>query len=156
MEFSFTYEEFTEKEQLSEADKSLIEQAEIARNLAYAPYSKFYVGAAVLLDNNRIILGNNQENAAYPDGLCAERVAIFSAMANFPTLKVLKIAIVAGKDNFNENATAPCGSCRQAILEYEVKQNTPIEILFMGTTGKVIKIFSIKDLLPLAFSSAFL
>ena len=108
------------------------------RKNAYAPYSQFKVGCAILLDNNKIVVGSNQENAAYPSGLCAERVAIFQAGAIYPKAKIIKIAITAASEN---NPTIkpipPCGACRQSIAEYEFKQDTPIEIYFMGETGEV-------------------
>lgn len=154
--FSFEYEEYASIEDLQTEQRYLLEKAKEARQSAYAPYSHFLVGAAVLLESGTVIQGNNQENAAYPSGLCAERVAVFSAMAQFPNDSILRLAIVAGKDDNNANATAPCGACRQAILEYESKQKQPIEILFMGTTGKVLKLKSIRDLLPMAFDAAFL
>lgn len=152
--------EFTVFDKLTELDKgeqSLMQKAVEARNNAYAPYSNFSVGAALLLDNDAIILGNNQENAAYPSGLCAERVAIYSAGANYPSAKILKIAITASSAIKPVNQpVAPCGACRQSIAEYEVKQESPIEIIFMGETGKIIKTQSLKNLLPLSFDKSFL
>ena len=116
------------------------------------PYSNFYVGAALLLDNNKIITGNNQENASYPLGLCAERTAIFYAGSKYPNAKVLRMAISAGsKNNQTTTPIPPCGSCRQVIAEYEIKQETPIEIYFMGERGKIAKSNSLANLLPLVF-----
>ena len=119
---------------------SLMEQAIEIRKKAYAPYSHFRVGVAIVLDNNKIVLGSNQENAAYPSGLCAERVAIFSAGSLYPDAKITKMAISATSDH-NPTLTPipPCGACRQSISEYEIKQETPIEIYFMGETGNVYK-----------------
>lgn len=136
---------------------NLMEQAIAIRKKAYAPYSQFRVGAAILLDNGKIVLGSNQENAAYPSGLCAERVAIFQAGAIYPDAKILKIAITAASDN-NKTTTPipPCGSCRQSIAEYEIKQDTPIEIYFMGETGAIYKSASLKNLLPFMFDKKFL
>src|SRR3970040_2580316 len=112
---------------------SLMEQAVAIRKKAYAPYSKFRVGVAILLDNGKIVLGSNQENAAYPSGLCAERVAIFYAGSVYPEAKILKMAITAASDtNKTTTPIPPCGSCRQSIAEYETKQHTPIEIYFMA------------------------
>ncbi|NQW36977.1 MAG: cytidine deaminase [Flavobacteriales bacterium] len=143
--------------ELPEPAQNLMEQAVLARENAYAPYSNFSVGAAILLDNDKIILGNNQENAAYPSGLCAERVAIYSAAANFPNVGIKALAITAtSKTKDLDTPVAPCGSCRQAIAEYEVKQKAPIPIYFMGKIGKVAKSDSLKDLLPLAFDKTFL
>ena len=137
--------------------QNLMEQAIEVRKKAYAPYSKFKVGAALLLDNGEIVLGSNQENAAYPSGLCAERVAIFQAGAIYPDAKILKMAITAASDNNQTNAPIPpCGSCRQSIAEYEIKQETPIAIYFMGEVGPVYKSDSIKNLLPFMFDKKFL
>ena len=135
----------------------LMNKAHEARENAYAPYSHFKVGAALQLDSGEIILGNNQENAAYPSGLCAERVAVFHAGATHPNVKMISMAITA-KSLKNKLTTpvAPCGSCRQVLAEYEVKQDTPIAIYFMGETGKIVKSNSIKDLLPLIFDSTYL
>lgn len=148
---------FDSLNELSEIEQQLMNKAIQARNNAYAPYSNFNVGAAILLDNDVVILGNNQENAAYPSGLCAERVAIYNAGANYPNNKILKIAITASSSTRNvDEPVAPCGSCRQSIAEYEIKQETPIEIIFMGETGKIIKTASLKNLLPLGFDKSFL
>ena len=135
----------------------LMQKAIEVRQNAYAPYSEFYVGAAILLDNNEIVTGSNQENAAYPSGLCAERTAIYYASAQYPNAKILKMAITAGsKKQQTTIPTPPCGACRQAIAEYEVKQDAPIEIYFMGETGKVFKSNSLANLLPLVFDKSFL
>jgi cytidine deaminase len=144
-------------EELPKDIKSLMEQAVEIRKKAYAPYSKFRVGTALLLDNDKIVLGSNQENAAYPSGLCAERVAIFQSGSIYPEAKIMKMAITAASDtNKTTTPIPPCGACRQSISEYEFKQNTPIEIYFMGETGEVYKSDSIKNLLPLAFDKNFI
>lgn len=144
-------------EELPQDVQDLMQESFTAREKSYSPYSKFRVGAAILLDNGEVISGSNQENASYPAGLCAERTAIFYAGAKFPEAKVLKMALSARSLNYVvEMPTPPCGSCRQAIAEYEMKQETPIEIFFMGETGKVVKVNSISDLLPLIFDSSFL
>ncbi|WP_016990612.1 cytidine deaminase [Flavobacterium sp. ACAM 123] len=137
--------------------QNLMEQAVAIRKKAYAPYSKFRVGAALLLDNGNTVLGSNQENAAYPSGLCAERVAIFQAGAIYPEAKILKMAITAASD-FNKTIAPipPCGACRQSIAEYETQQETPIEIYFMGETGDIYKSDSLKNLLPFMFDKNFL
>ncbi|MGR7812294.1 cytidine deaminase [Lacinutrix undariae] len=135
----------------------LMEKASEARDRAYAPYSKFNVGAAILLDNNEIITGNNQENASYPSGLCAERTAIYYAGSRYPNAKIVRMAIIAGSQTKpTDSPIPPCGACRQAIAEYEVKQDTPIELYFMGETGKVVKSKSLANLLPLLFDKSFL
>lgn len=152
LEIKTTFEVFNTIDDLSSEVKSLMLQAVQIRKNAYAPYSKFRVGAAIILDNGKIVLGSNQENAAYPSGLCAERVAIFQAGAIYPTAKILKIAISAASDtNPTLSPIPPCGSCRQSIAEYEFKQETPIEIFFMGESGEVYKSESINNLLPLTF-----
>lgn len=132
--------------------QSLMQEAVQIRKKAYAPYSKFRVGAAILLDNGKIVLGSNQENAAYPSGLCAERVAIFQAGAIYPDAKIIQLAITAASDtNPTLSPIPPCGACRQSIAEYEFKQDTPIEIYFMGESGEIYKSDSINNLLPLSF-----
>ncbi|WP_433835048.1 cytidine deaminase [Flavobacterium anhuiense] len=137
--------------------QDLMNQAVEIRKKAYAPYSRFRVGAALLLDNGQIILGSNQENAAYPSGLCAERTAIFYAGSAYPEAKILKMAITAASDTNQTTAPIPpCGSCRQSIAEYEIKQDSPIEIYFMGEIGEVYKSSSLKNLLPLMFDKKFL
>ena len=137
--------------------QDLMAQAVAIRKTAYAPYSKFRVGVAISLDSGKIVLGSNQENAAYPSGLCAERTAIFYAGANYPDAKIVTMAISAASDN---NPTLspipPCGACRQSIAEYEVKQDRPIEIYFMGESGNIFKSNSLKNLLPLTFDKNFL
>lgn len=144
-------------EELSKEIQDLMIQAVEIRKKAYAPYSQFRVGAALLLDNGKIVLGSNQENAAYPSGLCAERVAIFHAGSIYPEAKILKIAITAASDTNQTTAPIPpCGSCRQSIAEYEIKQDTPIEIYFMGEIGEVYKSASLKNLLPFMFDKKFL
>src|SRR5690606_21775049 len=123
-----------------------------ARFKAYAPYSKFKVGTAILLDNGEIITGNNQENVSYPSGLCAERTAIYYAGSQYPDSKILKMVISAASDNHKtKNPIPPCGACRQAIAEYEIKQDSVIEIYFMGEVGDIIKTHSLGNLLPLLF-----
>lgn len=137
--------------------KDLMQASIKARNNAYAPYSKFNVGAAILLDNGEIITGSNQENASYPSGLCAERTAIYYAGAKFPKAKLLTMALTAASQNqITDKPIPPCGACRQAIAEYEIKQKSPIEIYFMGAEGKVVKSKSLVNLLPLVFESSVL
>jgi cytidine deaminase len=143
--------------ELPDEIQKLMEQAIAIRKNAYAPYSKFRVGVAILLDNGQIVLGSNQENAAYPSGLCAERVAIFQAGAIYPEAKILKMAITAASDtNKTTIPIPPCGACRQSIAEYETKQNAPIEIYFMGELGDIYKSESLKNLLPFLFDKNFL
>jgi cytidine deaminase len=144
-------------DELSESEKELMQIAVAVRENAYAPYSQFMVGAAVLLANEEIVIGNNQENASYPSGLCAERVALFQAGAKYPKVEIKTIAISASsKIHKVDRPAAPCGNCRQAIAEYEQKQNSPISILMMGDSGKIFKCESLEDILPLAFGSSYL
>lgn len=148
---------FDSLSELTEEDKILITEALNATKNAYAPYSKFRVGTALLMENQKIITGNNQENAAYPSGMCAERVAVWRAGSEYPDIKIRKIAIVATSENTQvKEPVGPCGACRQSILEYEVKQDSPIEILFMGETGKIVKTDSIASLLPFSFNASYL
>ena len=150
-------EVYDEVNELPNDVQDLIKKAIEARESSYSPYSKFKVGAAILLDNGEVITGSNQENASYPAGLCAERTAIFYAGAKYPDSKMLKMAVSARSSVHPvEVPTPPCGSCRQAIAEYEVKQEQPIEIYFMGEKGKVVKAESISDLLPLIFDNSYL
>lgn len=150
----FVYDSIDE---LSTVDKNLMEAAIEATRTSYAPYSKFRVGAALLMEDDTIILGSNQENAAYPSGMCAERVAIWKAGSDFPNKKVKKIAITAISSNKTvDKPVGPCGACRQTLLEYEVNQETPVEILFMGEVGKVVKASSLSSLLPFSFDSSYL
>lgn len=152
---SFTI--FDNIEELPQPALELMLKAIEVRKSAYAPYSKFRVGAAILLENGVVVLGSNQENAAYPSGLCAERVAIFYAGANYPNERIKMIAISATSD-FKSNSIPipPCGSCRQSIAEYEQRQDSPIPIYFMGDTGTIALSDSLKNLLPLSFDKNFL
>ena len=142
-------------EELPENIQSLMNSAIEARKKAYAPYSNFHVGAALLLDNGEIISGSNQENASYPSGLCAERTAIYYTGAMYPQSTIVSMAITAASQNQKTNSPIPpCGACRQAIAEYEVKQDSPIEIYFMGEFGKIAKSNSLANLLPLVFDKS--
>ena len=148
---------FQDIDELSTVDKNLMEAAIQAAKNAYAPYSGFSVGAALLMDDNSIIIGNNQENADYPSGMCAERVAIWKAGSSYPNKKVKKIAITAVSSNKKlDKPVGPCGACRQTLLEYEVNQKEAMEIFFMGEIGNVIKANSIASLLPFSFDSSYL
>ncbi|MEZ5172482.1 MAG: cytidine deaminase [Bacteroidia bacterium] len=140
--------------ELPEADQELINAAIGVRLHAYAPYSHFFVGAAVLLDDGTIVLGNNQENVAYPSGLCAERTALFAAGANFPGKAVLKIAIAASSNDFEvNNPVYPCGACRQVMSEYEQLSKRPMEILMYGASGEVHVVNGLINILPVAFNA---
>ena len=140
---------FESLDKLSTDVQELMQEAFSARERAYAPYSNFHVGAALLLDNQEVITGNNQENASYPSGLCAERTAIYYAGSKYPKTKILRMAISASsKHKPTTQPIPPCGACRQAIAEYEVNQNQAIEIYFMGESGNVAKSNSLANLLP--------
>lgn len=144
--------ELSDLTQLSHQEQQLIEQSLIARSKAYAPYSGFQVGAALLFDDGTFATGSNQENAAYPSGLCAERVAIFYANSQFPEKTIQKIAVTAGRgDRLTDIIISPCGACRQVLLESELRQKSPIEVLLVGNE-KVVKLHQCADLLPLAFT----
>ncbi|MBW8243504.1 cytidine deaminase [Muricauda oceani] len=148
---------FDDASELSQNEQKLLHEASMARQNAYAPYSKFRVGAAVLLENGEVIIGSNQENASYPAGLCAERVAIFHAGAKYPGVAVKTIAICASSSKDGTvSPAAPCGNCRQSIIEYEQKQRLPISLLLSSETGPIYKCNSMADILPLAFNSSFL
>lgn len=150
---SFEYEVFETKSELIEADNTLVSRAHESSKAAYAPYSNFHVGAAVELEDGQIFVGNNQENAAYPVGICAERGLLAYINANFPNIKVKKLAVSTININY---PLPPCGMCRQYILEIEKKQNQNIELLLTGNEGQVLKVDTAKDLLPLFFTEDFL
>ena len=135
-------------------EQTLLKKAIEAAKTAYAPYSSFNVGASILLNNGEIITGSNQENVAYPSGLCAERVALFAASANYPGVPVKTIAITAISDNIDIGALlSPCGACRQVMVEYEHKFNQSIRLLLKGDTNRVYVVSSIGDILPFSFNS---
>jgi cytidine deaminase len=140
-------------DELSAEDRQLVEQAIEATRRSYAPYSHFHVGAAVRLENGEIVIGCNQENVAYPSGLCAERTALFAAGAQYPDVPVRGLAVAArGTDGeMTEEPTGPCGSCRQVIIESETRAKHPIRILLYGRRCVYI-IDGIRQLMPLTFS----
>jgi cytidine deaminase len=147
------FEVYKSMDDLPTDDLNLLKLAKKAVKSAYAPYSNFYVGAAIMLANGKTHIGNNQENAAYPSGLCAERVAIFHASAIYPNVAIKTIAIsVTSKNQIISEPVTPCGACRQAISEYESKYETPIRIIMSGETGKIYVSDSIENLLPLMFN----
>lgn len=149
--FTIHIAEYERLDELSEQQAQLVRLAIKSAKDAYAPYSSFKVGAALLLDNGEIITGNNQENAAYPSGLCAERVALFYAGANYPEQAVLKMAVTAIKaGEIQEEPVSPCGGCRQVMLEKENQGKTPMEIILYGNK-KIQVLKQAIDLLPLPF-----
>lgn len=146
-----SYDEF------SLEDKEVVDAARAATANSYAVYSKFNVGAAVRLEGGVIVTGSNQENAAYPSGLCAERTTLFWANSQYPASAVLTLAIAARTDNGElEMPIPPCGACRQVILETEKRFGNTIKIILYGTKESYIVEDGIKALLPLSFDSAFL
>jgi cytidine deaminase len=156
VEIHINIEEYKTPDELSAAEQQLIERAIKAARDAYAPYSEFRVGACLLLNNGKFIEGNNQENAAYPNGLCAERVAMFAANAIHPESPVKMMAVAAlYQDKLLDQPVYPCGSCRQALLESENRYHQPVRILMYGKEG-IHAANSIRDLLPLSFDSSFL
>ncbi len=149
---SFDYQSFDSASELPSADRELFEKAKSAIAGSYAPYSHYHVGAAVKLANGNVITGSNQENMSFPAGLCAERVAVFAAASNFPDIPVAAIAISAISDDFEvSEPVPPCGMCRQAIVEYEMKFDNKIRIILGGRSGKIFVFDGMGSLLPLAF-----
>jgi len=149
---NISYEEYGKDEKLLDADGNLVAEAVKALSGSYAPYSEFHVGAALLLANGKIVRGSNQENAAYPSGLCAERVALFHASSEYPEQTVVSLAITGKSDNFiTTNPITPCGSCRQVIAETEKKQGSEIRIIMKGEKGVARIVEGIDSLLPMVF-----
>lgn len=152
--------EVTVYENRAEAPKEiaeLLKKAQEASKKAYSPYSHFKVGVAILLNNEEIVTGNNQENAAYPSGLCAERTAAYYASSQFPEVPFSRIAITSLNPlKQTDEPVTPCGACRQALLEYEQKFNQKIEVILSGEVGKIVVFKSIADLLPFSFHSGYL
>jgi cytidine deaminase len=143
----------SDRSNLQAEDVNLLKAAHNAVYNAYAPYSQFKVGAAVLLVDGKIVSGNNQENAVYPSGMCAERVALFYASAQFPNTPIAKIAITAiGNEKPINQPVPPCGGCRQTLLEYESKFEKNIEIIMAAEKGDIYIVKSAADLLPLSFT----
>ncbi len=150
---TISLEKYDNENELSPIEQQLLAEARKATYKAYAPYSQFHVGAAILLDDGQIITANNQENAALPSGSCAERSAIFWVGANYPTHTIKSIAVIArpgSGDTFR--GVPPCGACRQAMLEYENRQKQPIRLMMVGDDNTVLITDSIADLLPLRFN----
>jgi cytidine deaminase len=140
-------------EDLDLESKYLAHKAKDATAHAYAPYSKYQVGAAVLLENGQIVTGTNQENAAYPSGMCAERVALYSAIAQHPEAVITKVAIVAKRKSGKELLPATsCGSCRQVMVEFELRQEKPFEVIMQSEDTRWIKAPSAQSLLPFSFT----
>ncbi|MDA9261773.1 cytidine deaminase [Flavobacteriales bacterium] len=140
-------------EALSKTDRELMMRAKKVSETAYAPYSQFYVGAAIRLSSNEIIEGSNQENMAYPSGMCAERVAIYYANSFHTDVRIDTIAITAHAKEFKvDHPIAPCGACRQSMAEYELKQKHPIRLIMTGESGEVYIAESVEMILPFMFN----
>ena len=141
-------------EELSDSEQELVRSAIKAMHNAYANYSRFYVGAALRLANGQIVIGANQENAAFPSGLCAERSAIFAAQSRCPEQAIVAMAVAARNEKgFLSEPITPCGACRQVVLEMEDRYKQPVRILLYGE-NRIFELSSIKDLLPLSFVDA--
>ncbi|MFT5646119.1 MAG: cytidine deaminase [Aureispira sp.] len=143
--------------ELSDIDAQLLTRAKEAAKGAYAPYSNFKVGAALLMKNGVIVIGNNQENAAFPVTMCAERTAVFSAAAQYPntSIEAIAITIISAKGNI-DRPIPPCGSCRQVIYENETRHQCDIRLILQGDIGKIYVIQTVKDILPLLFDASYL
>jgi cytidine deaminase len=149
---SICFDEYNSIDELTSQDKILCIEAKKAMSNSHSPYSGFRVGVAVQLESGRIVYGSNQENVAYPSGLCAERVALFMIGTTYPDDKIVSMAITAQTDHFliKEPVTS-CGACLQVMAEYEKKQSHPINVLFYCLNGAIIRTTGIKTLLPFAF-----
>lgn len=148
--------EYSNLSELSELEQKLVEEAKEATMKSYSPYSMFKVGSSILLENGKIISGSNQENTAYPSGLCAERVALFYANSQYPEQKIKVIAIAAkGKNGFTTEPVSPCGSCRQVMIESEERFKSPIKLILIGEK-KIRVLLNVTQLLPLGFDKSFL
>ena len=155
LEVKFSLRVFENTLELTNQNRELLTRAQNVLKDAYAPYSNFRVAAAVYLENGEILTGTNQENAAFPVGICAEGTALGAASSLFPNVAIRKIAItVKSETHVVDHPVAPCGICRQRLLEYENRYNQHIEIIIMGQEGKVYGINTVKDILPLYFSKS--
>ena len=152
-EIKIAYQEFDSLDELNTQDKELVQAAISATSQAYAPYSHFHVGAAVMFEDGEIVKGANQENAAYPSGICAERTALFYASASRPDKIMSGIAIAASQNGqLLPSPVSPCGACRQVMAQYQTKSGIPMQILLVGG-DKILKFEKVEDLLPLIFDS---
>ena len=152
-EFRFSYIQHKSVDALNEADQELLQAAEQAAERAYAPYSNFHVGAALRLADGTVVTGNNQENASFPAGTCAERTALHAAMSLYPAATVTTMAILV---KGQERPVSPCGVCRQALMEQRTRQQVPLRLLLGTSKGPVLEVSDASSLLPLAFDGSFL
>ena len=156
-QFICPYKVYDSMEELPPQDAELVRLAHEATNNSYAPYSKFHVGAAVRLANGAIVTGNNIENAAYPSGLCAERVTMFAAMAKYPGVAFEALAVTAhSATKMIDEPVAPCGACRQVMVEVEQLSKQPLRVMCQGETGPVMVFDGIESLVPFIFLDKFL
>ena len=152
-EINIRYEEYASPAEMSAEDRELVEAAIDAMKGSYAPYSHFHVGAAVRMSNGKIVQGANQENAAYPSGICAERTAMFSAGAAWPDKAMTSIAIAAGVYGIlTEEPATPCGACRQVMAQYQTRANAPMSVIMTGAR-RIWKFPDVDSILPLIFDS---
>ena len=155
--FICPYTLYSTLEELEPQDAELMRRAHEAAKNAYAPYSKFHVGAAVRLANGEVVMGNNIENAAYPSGLCAERVAMFGAMAKYPGVAIEALAVTAhSSSKLTEEPVAPCGACRQVMVEVEQVSKRPLRVMCQGETGPIMAFDGVDSLMPFVFLDKFL
>ena len=156
-QFICPYQIYDLMEELPSQDAELMRMAHEATKNSYAPYSKFHVGAAVRLANGEVVTGNNIENAAYPSGLCAERVAMFSTMAKYPGVAIEALAVTAhSSTKLIEEPVAPCGACRQVMVEVEQLSKQPLRVMCQGETGPIMVFDGIESLMPFIFLDKFL
>lgn len=152
-ELRIRFEEYTSIDELNAEDKELATEAVAAMGNAYAPYSHFHVGAAVRMSNGQIVRGSNQENAAFPSGLCAERTAMFAASAKFPDKDMRSIAIAGGvHGRLSDAPTTPCGACRQVMAQYQTKAGKAMSVIMVGKR-KIWKFERVDDVLPFIFNA---
>jgi len=146
------FEIFNDIEELDSESKYLIHKAKEAAHIAYAPYSKFHVGAALILEDGTLVTGSNQENASYPLCVCAERVVLYTAATQHPNKRIMKMAVVAHRKNHKELSPATsCGACRQVMSEFEERQNNPFEVIMLKSKNEWLKCASAESLLPFVF-----
>lgn len=146
------FEIFNDIEELDNESKYLIHKAKEAANFAYAPYSKFHVGAAVILEDGTLVTGSNQENASYPLCVCAERIVLYTAATQHPNKRIIKMAVIAHRKNHKELSPATsCGACRQVMSEFEERQDKPFEVIMLKSKNEWIKCSSAESLLPFVF-----
>lgn len=151
-ELVIRFQEFNKVDELGEGDRELVQRAIKAVEGAYAPYSHFHVGAALRLKDSTVVVGSNQENMAYPSGLCAERTAVFAASAQYPQCRDYESLAIVGRNTDGELCEAsPCGACRQVLLEYEHAQGHPLRVICYLDGGRVRVFGSVVDLLPFSF-----